>query len=58
MYLVIKNVISNDPNIVILGKTVLQHAIESNSPFLVSTLVKAGADVTNYSSYQKWAKCE
>ncbi|QRI42744.1 ankyrin repeat protein [Cheloniid poxvirus 1] len=46
MYLVIKNVISNDPNIVILGKTVLQHAIESNSPFLVSTLVKAGADVT------------
>ncbi|QGM48653.1 ankyrin repeat protein [Magpiepox virus] len=46
MYLVIRNVISNDPNIVILGKTVLQHAIESNSPFLVSTLVKAGADVT------------
>ncbi|UWX11150.1 CRPV-041 [Crowpox virus] len=45
MYLVIKNVISNDPNIVILGKTVLQHAIESSSPFLVSTLVKAGADV-------------
>ncbi|QRM15303.1 ankyrin repeat protein [Mudlarkpox virus] len=43
---IIKFALKDYYNIVILGKTVLQHAIESNSPFLVSTLVKAGADVT------------
>ncbi|UOX38726.1 ankyrin repeat containing protein [Finch poxvirus] len=45
MYLIIKTFISNNPNTVILGKTVLQHAIESSNTSLVATLIEEGADV-------------
>ncbi|ARF02635.1 SWPV1-018 [Shearwaterpox virus] len=51
MYDIIRSVIDrNDPNIVILGKTILQHAIEYTDSFLVATLVKSGADVNRVNS--------
>uniref|UniRef100_A0AAT9UR21 Ankyrin repeat containing protein n=1 Tax=Apapanepox virus TaxID=3049969 RepID=A0AAT9UR21_9POXV len=48
MYHIIKSHIDCDPNTKIFGKTLIQHAIESNNVALIDILIKDGADVNKY----------
>ncbi|QRM15954.1 ankyrin repeat protein [Penguinpox virus 2] len=50
MYHIIKSYIDCDPNTNIFGKTLIQHAIESNDVALIDILIKDGADVNKYFS--------
>ncbi|AAR83668.1 CNPV322 ankyrin repeat protein [Canarypox virus] len=50
MYYIIKSYIDCDPNTNIFGKTLIQHAIESNDVALIDILIKDGADVNKYFS--------
>ncbi|QRM15601.1 ankyrin repeat protein [Mudlarkpox virus] len=50
MYNIIKLHIDKDPNAVILGKTLIQHAIQFGNVKLIELLIKDGADVDRVSS--------